>query len=84
MTALEVFRFLKGWLSGGGNPYNVSLSTRNKMAEFVDDEIKRREKLRKNPGRPRVKEGKKAEANRQAQARYRERKRRRLADSSEL
>jgi hypothetical protein len=84
MTALEVFKFLKGWLEGGGNPYNVSISTRKRMAQFVEDEIKRREKLKLNPGRPRVKGDRRAEQNRQAQARYRQKKRSELAESSEL
>jgi len=84
MTALEVFRFLRSWLDGGKNPYTVSLATRKRMAQFVEAEIRRREKLALNPGRPALKTGKRAEQNRQAQRRYREKKRRRLAESSEL
>lgn len=82
MTALEVFRFLRGWLEGGQTPYSVSNATRKKMRDFVQAEIKRREKLAKNPGRPITKTDRRSEQNRQAQRRYRAKKR--LEEQSEI
>lgn len=75
MTALEVFKFLRKWLEGGQTPYSVSNATRKKMRDFVQAEIKRREKLSRNPGRPITKTDRRSEQNRLAQRRYRERKR---------
>jgi hypothetical protein len=82
MTALEVFRFLSRWLEDGKTPHSVSDSTRKRMREFVEAEIRRREKLAKNPGRPIVRTDRRSERNREAQKRYRERKR--LEKMSEL